>query len=225
MDEKKLGQYLGIMLKPDNRCLSNEELYAFARGTLHMDARERVETHLLNCSDCLDRWRDFREFLQSQPATGRVVEHQVRRRVPMYLAMAASMVLVIGLALFMDHAYLLSTGPQSVANPQVAALVDLYPQTMALRGGPENQVILQTERPEFVSLVLNMDKPVSGMNTLVITDHIGRIIWEETLTVQTKPLCILLPTSGLTEGNYLIRLQSPANQDLETFEFKVVLEH
>ena len=169
-----------------HRCLTREELHHHLHGTPTDDAeRFRVENHLLDCPLCRDAVAGYQRTGQRQlpttphrgghyalpPATGRPAGRVVALRRPKILALAASVLLLLGVG-----AYFLTFDPTRTQQDALAEMSDAEMTATYFSSGGNLGVVdvrgemarIQTELPDGLKTAIDRIRDVNHTETLTV---------------------------------------------------------
>lgn len=202
-------------------CPSPEEVLALAAGTMKDRDAEPLRAHLASCPACLETWLDGRSLSPSslRPPTRGREEHGGRRRRDWALAASLAVAaLGAGGSLWMwrearaENLRLAAEMARlqiSASSPAPARLVELLPDTFAVRGGTEGLPSLPSG--EAAALLLTTLEPLPEGVVARLTGPSGREVWRGPLpSSDGAPSLLQVPPGLLPPGPASVDLLDPA---------------
>lgn len=246
MRGERLNKALELVLEPSGPCPDGEALYRFAASACPAQERQAIETHILSCAACMETWREaralFRASCEEQPRMGTsspitLPHRQVpSRRQGHRVAPWAAAALAAGLAgIFLAGgwaAITLSSLRREIASlkgiathpaqPAVAALLDLSPESLRVRGAePQAPVLDPGALPSI--LVLNPLTPYEVPVSIALLGGDGQVRWSTFLREPPLgPVTLLVPPGLLPPGVYTAEVKATATGALlDRYPFQV----
>jgi hypothetical protein len=236
-----LNKALELSLEPSGPCPGGEALYRFTASTCSAQERQAIEGHILSCASCMEIWRETHSLLHGSIGEGRRAETPVpitllptpllhrRRWIAAALAAGFAGILLTGgwaamtLSSLRKEVSTLKSATAKTAEPALAAILDLSPESLTVRGPGEQAAVL---RPGPLSsvLVLNSLEPYRVPVTVALLGGDGQPRWSKVLSEPPPgPVTLFVPPGLLPAGAYTAEVSDSATgalRDRYPFELK-----
>jgi hypothetical protein len=212
-------------------CPSTEKVCALAAGRVAPEEAEALRSHLASCPACLEVWLEARPALVSEGgsaagASGFSASSRPRREWALAAALAVALA-GLGITAWKwtdlrgENRRLETAMARLRASPVPGRLVELAPDTFALRGEAEAVPILPAG--SAAGLLLATLEPLPQGSVARIVGPGGEEVWRGPLPlVQGRPALLLVPAGLLPPGPGAVEVLDPAGGAvLLRFPFRV----